>query len=629
MSADEIAARSCLLLKKQAWKRRGSWTAPKPCGSQQDTWQFSPSIESLRQECEAVVAEAERYLRGEYRMLNLSFQESPLDWHRDPQTGRRALFEFGLGLDFLDPRLVGNIKYVWEKNRHHHLTLLALAWALTKQDRFANEIQAQLRDWVKHNPFPLGINWASSLELGIRLISWVWIERLLRGSAVHPSLFGSEGALWSAIYWHQWMVAKNHSHGSSANNHIVGEMAGLFVAASVWPAFGDSKHWQELSRKMLEREIIKQTFPSGINRELAFSYHIFSLEFFLLALAEAERCAAPFSDAYRARLTRMLEIMPQLMDSGGNLPRFGDGDEGMAVQLQAPTERCDGWLYRVGRALVGAKVPTLKGGALAAAILGFDSVPKAEWMPERDSVGFEDAGIYVLTFDRATPREVFVLADAGPHGYLSTAAHAHADALSFTVSVGGEPILIDPGTFDYLMDEHWRSYFRSTRAHNTLVVDDLDQSTQAGLFLWAQKARTTVHSWKVTDSGAHLVASHDGYAGVGVIHQRSLELHGDVVTVLDTLRGSGEHRVMLCFHTAPECRVERLAPTVLMISRDGVQVRLTVSGDLAVEIVRGGQNAGWYSSGYGLKQETFSIFAHMRGPVPASFKTVLEIHHEN
>lgn len=629
MSPDEIATRSCQLIKKQMWKRRTSWVAPKPSGNQQDTWKFPGSVEHLNQECGAVVAEAERYLRGEYRMLNLSFHESPLDWHRDPQTGRSAPVAFGLDMDFLDIGLVGNIKYVWEKNRHHHLTVLALAWALTKQERFANEIQAQLRSWVKQNPFPLGVNWASSLELGIRLISWVWVERLLRGSAVHPSLFGSEGELWPVIYWHQWRIAQHHSHGSSANNHLVGEMAGLFVAATVWPVFEDSGHWQKLSRKTLELEIIKQTFPSGISRELAFSYHVFTTSLFLLALAEAERCATPFSEAYRARLARMLEVVPQLTDSGGTLPRFGDGDEGMAVQLQELTERYDAWLSRAGRALVGANVAILPEGQLAASILGVDSADNSPLTPVRGSIGFEDAGIYVLAFGRNTTREVFVLADAGPHGYLSTAAHAHADALSFTLSVDGKPILIDPGTFDYLIDEHWRSYFRGARAHNTVVVDDQDQSTQAGPFLWAQQARTTVHSWKVTDSGAYLDASHDGYAGVGVIHRRSLELRGDTLTVLDSLQGSGEHRVMLCFHVAPECRVERLSPTTLMIARVGTQVHLIHAEELTVDLVRGGENTGWYSPGYGLKQETFSILAHKCGLLPASFKTVLEIHHED
>src|SRR5690606_13732968 len=142
----------------------------------------------------------------------------------------------------------------------------------TDDEKYAREVQRQLLTWVSANPFPLGINWCSSLELGIRLIAWVWIERLLRGSPVHDTLFGKDGSMWPTIYWHQWMVAHHYSHGSSANNHLIGEMAGLFIASSVWPIFPQSRKWASLARKILEREAQAQTFESGFNREQAFSY---------------------------------------------------------------------------------------------------------------------------------------------------------------------------------------------------------------------------------------------------------------------------------------------------------------------------------------------------------------------
>ena len=314
-----------------------------------------------------------------------------------------------------------------------------------------------------------------------------------------------------------------------------------------------------------------------------------------------------------------------LTDSGGNLPRYGDGDDGMAVQLQALGARRDAWLYRVCRAKLGAHVPGPSEGSLPSALLGAAVQVDTKWSPPRVSTAFQDAGIYVLASQRNTPQEVFVLADAGPHGFSSTAAHAHADALSFTLSVGGRPILIDPGTYDYLRDERWRQYFRSTLAHNTVAIDGLDQSTPVGLFLWTQKARTTVHSWTVAASSARLVASHDGYRRVGVTHQRCLELQGHTLTILDELRGLGAHRATLCFHLAPECTVERLSTSVLMIAHDNVKVRLTLPSSLVVEQVRGSAEAGWYSPRYGAKQPTWSILAQASGSLPLSLKTILEV----
>jgi hypothetical protein len=592
MSGEEIAARIRLSLKKRTWRDRTSWDAPQPKRSPEDKWNLSPLAEIPREERTAILAEAERCLNGDYCLLNLSFHESPIDWHRDPQTGTRAPLQFGFDLDFLDANLVGNIKYLWEKNRHHHLTVLALAYVLSNDGRFAHEVSSQLGSWLKQNPFPIGVNWASSLEAGVRLISWTWIARLLRGSSVHSPLFGKEGSLWPAIYWHQWMIEQHHSHGSSANNHLVGEMAGLFIAASVWPVFEESERWRELARRKLEREIIRQTFPSGINRELAFDYHIFTTELFQLALMEAERRGAPFSSEYRARLTRMIEVVPLLTDVGGNLPRYGDGDDSKAVPA----------------VLLGAKTPRATHATST-----------------RGCVALEDAGLYVLASQRNTPHEVFVLDDTGPLGYLSTAAHAHADALSFTLSVAGKPILVDPGTFDYLADELWRRYFRSTRAHNTVVMDALDQSTQAGPFLWTQKARTSVQSWTAMNSGAKLEAAHDGYKRVGVIHQRSLELHGNMLTIVDELQGTGGHEATLCFHLAPECNVERTSPLVLRISREGVELRLTLPDGLAVELVHGGSKAGWYSPHYGVKQPTWSILAQARCSLPCRFETTIKV----
>jgi hypothetical protein len=625
MSPLEFAGRARRIMRKQHWRSRYAWDAPSPHLAHKDPWNL-PLLETLpREEREALLAEADRYLHGDYRLLNLSFHEAPMNWHRDPQTGIRAPEMFALDLDFLDTKLVGNIKYLWEKNRHHHLTVLAAAYALSREERYAEAVKRQLESWLEQNPIPIGVNWASPLEMGIRLISWAWIDRLLRGSPARAVLFGPEGVLWPAIYWQQWMTEQNYSHGSSANNHLVGEMAGLYISASVWPVFPKSIHWRKLSRRKLEQEILNQTFPSGINCEMAFDYHIFTLQLFLLAYLEADRHGSPFSAEYRARLTRMLEVIPLLADAGGNLPRYGDGDDGIAVQLGASSGRPEAWLCRVGRAKLNANVPVSPAGRLPAALLGVTGQVESEWSPPAKSIGFEDAGLFVLARDRGTPQEIFVLADAGPHGYPETGAHAHADALSFAMSVAGQPIFVDPGTFDYLMDEHWRNYFRGAMAHNTAVVDALDQSTPAGPFLWSQKAAATVHAWAVNDTGAKLIASHNGYKRIGVSHRRTFELQERALLITDELQGLGEHEIRLAFHLASECEVEQILPGRCKISRVSAEVHLTLPDTMEASLVRGGRDAGWISPCYGVKQPTCTIVARARLLLPCSLRTLIEV----
>src|SRR5207245_173758 len=99
-------------------------------------------------------------------------------------------------------------------------------------------------------------------------------------------------------------------------------------------------------------------------------------------------------------------------------------------------------------------------------------------------LAFPAGGYYVLGSDLDQPAEVRVIADCGPLGYLSIAAHGHADALSFTLSIAGDEVLIDPGTYAYHTHSGWRAHFRGTAAHNTVRIDGVDQSVPAGNFLW-------------------------------------------------------------------------------------------------------------------------------------------------
>ena len=164
------------------------------------------------------------------------------------------------------------------------------------------------------------------------------------------------------------------------------------------------------------------------------------------------------------------------------------------------------------------------------------------------------AGYYVLGHELDTPREVRIVADAGRLGYLSIAAHGHADALSFTLSAGGEELLIDPGTFAYHTQKQWRDYFRGTSAHNTVRIDGQDQSIGAGNFLWLAHAPVRVLEFVSTAQFDRLVAEHDGYRRLAdpVTHRRELRFDRATaaVTVVDELFGSASHAVEMFWHFA-------------------------------------------------------------------------------
>jgi hypothetical protein len=164
------------------------------------------------------------------------------------------------------------------------------------------------------------------------------------------------------------------------------------------------------------------------------------------------------------------------------------------------------------------------------------------------------------------------VADAGALGYLSIAAHGHADALASILSVGGKEFLVDPGTYAYHTQSRWRHYFRGTAAHNTVRVDGVDQSQSGGHFMWLRRATAGCSLWRPSAERDVFEGWHDGYARLPdpVMHRRliTLEKRSHRVVVEDTLRMLGTHDVELFFHFSEECRVDAVAGGY-RISREG------------------------------------------------------------
>src|SRR5439155_27165423 len=111
----------------------------------------------------------------------------------------------------------------------------------------------QLESWMEQCPFGYGMQWRSPLELAIRLINWVWALELIAPSGLlTPAL---RERITGVAYRHLWEITRKYSRFSSANNHRVGEAAGVFVGSSYFDAFKRSAAWQTESRQILIEEI--------------------------------------------------------------------------------------------------------------------------------------------------------------------------------------------------------------------------------------------------------------------------------------------------------------------------------------------------------------------------------------
>jgi hypothetical protein len=612
MSTTEVVRRVGIAGRKWRWQVRSSWNAPRPSIVANDRWYFNAPKGGARADLPALLEEANEVLRGRVSLLSCTFDLIDIDWHFDPHLRVRSPVAFAQNIDYRDTKICGNVKNIWELNRHHHLTLLAAAYAATKNPEYAGEVERELLSWVRANPPQRGVNWRSGLELGVRLISWVWTERLLRGSSAHPRLFGETGIMWPAVYWHQWFIRKGLSHDSSSNNHLIGELAGLFVAAVTWPHFPQSREWHNVARAGLERESVRQTFASGLNREQAFSYHLFVLELLVAAGVEGDRSNGPFSASFKSVVQRMVEVLPLLEDAARNLPRYGDADDGVGILLRAQQASRLDFLYCVASAWLGAAVPRPPGGSglLAAEILvPPDARPAVEpFCAPSGSQAFVDAGFYVLARERRTPRELFCTVDAGPLGYLSIAAHGHADALAFTLNVGGQPVIVDSGTFSYFLEVEGREYFRSTKAHNTITIAEQSQSVPGGPFLWSHKACARVIDWRADGERAALVAEHDGYARLDgrPIHRRTFELDADGLGITDQLVGKGQQEVQWRLHFHPACTVT-FKPHRCIVRWSSGRLEIVLDGRLNWTLQTAGHDAGWYSRAFDVKEPTTTL----------------------
>ena len=181
---------------------------------------------------------------------------SPIDWHLDAVHGKiapRKLFHKVRYLDFAE---VGDSKITWELNRHQHLVTLAKAFRLTGNARYADEILLQWRLWQRDNPYPVGINWASSLEVSFRCLSWIWTYELLKGSPGLPD-FRNEWLRGMAL--HGRHIERYLSTYFSPNTHLLGEGVGLFFLGVLCPESAAAERWKALGWEIVVREADSNT----------------------------------------------------------------------------------------------------------------------------------------------------------------------------------------------------------------------------------------------------------------------------------------------------------------------------------------------------------------------------------
>lgn len=578
-----------------------------------------------------LLARADRLVERRFTFSSLDdvFVGRPVDWNRDHESGLQTPMGFANAIDYRVPSVAGDAKLVWDLNRHQHLPVLGRAYRASGDTRYATAGLEDLASWLDQCPFGQGMNWRSPLELAIRAINWVWFLSLIEPSGGPDRSLA--GRLRQALELHVIDIVRKYSRGSSANNHLIGEAAGVFIVTTMMPYLNHAESRTAQSRELLERAIFEQTCDDGGSAEHAFGYHMFAFEFFLLAALVARRSGRDFSPAYRERLARMLEFADVICEAGPP-PLFGDYDDGFVLDLGGGSPDPHA-LLALGAAACGC---TLRTPVDAAAL------ESLQWAPTQDAArgaapaplqsrAFDGTGYYLLQWEGADTRDrVSVFFDCAILGFGTIAAHGHADALHVTVRAFGEDVLVDPGTYDYFRYPDWRDYYRSTRAHNTLEVDGEDQSVMHGSFLWGPRAIPRCLEWTPGPQGGIVIGEHDGYARLPdpVGHSRRLELNRAArsLVITDTVTMRAAHELRLRFHLSEHAQVTRTGDSSFAIQVRGGDVSLRLDSRLTLSTAEGagpGQG-GWVSRRYHHRNPATVITGTIQASAPMTLVSRLQ-----
>jgi Heparinase II/III-like protein/Heparinase II/III N-terminus len=479
-----------------------------------------------------------------------------IDWHCDRVHGKRSALKPWFKIRYLDFAEAGDSKVTWELNRHQHLVTLAKAFRLTGDESLATELFHQWNHWHRENPYPLGINWASSLEVAFRTLSWSWVYFLMLGSAAMPEGFRDELCRSLAVSCRH--VEKYLSTYFSPNTHLLGEGVALFFIGTLFPELHGADRWQALGWKIVLDAAQHQVREDGLYFERSTYYHVWALDLFLHSSVLASRNGIAIPATFNRTLEQMLEALCVLGRSGAP-PRLGDDDGGRLFdpQRNRPAHLLDplaagAVLFSRGDFKRVASGPREEMLWLLgeAGITEFNRLVPLPFA--RNSTSFQQSGLYVMGGDDAD-RQLMIV--AGPER-ADTAGHGHADALSVNVNAGGQALLFDPGTYQYVgINDCERNYFRGTRAHNTLVVDERDQREPKGPFRWASLVDVRAEQWINGETFDLFVGNHNGYKRLAepVVHRRTVFSHKSGFSLVrDQALGQGKHQLDLYWHVNPE-----------------------------------------------------------------------------
>lgn len=475
-----------------------------------------------------------------------------------PQANTAAALHAGRFTFTSDERTLGwppdwataNAPLLWRYNLHY----LEWLWALPAEERLAAAL-----DWSRRNPpTPGAVGWAP-YPTSLRL------PTLCMLAAHDPE---AAGKLWPTI----WRQAEHLSHRLEYHllgNHLLENGIALAFTGACF-ADPDADRWLHTGLGLLRDQLPEQVLRDGMHFERSPMYQVRLVHALALAANTGNEQVRSLVVDPLARMTAALE---SLCHPDGQIALFNDAAFGVYPEPGTVT-------------------------AFARAVLGDDrNGPRHTHLP--------DAGYFM---DR-TPGGDAVFCDAGPLGPDYLPGHAHGDIFSFELSLGGNRIVVDAGTYDYVPSE-MRSYCRSTAAHNTVTVDDADQAEFWSAFRVGRRGRPHGIVHAAATDGFTLSGWHDGFRHLRgrPIHRREFRWHdAGVLVVRDEVIATKAVTVASRIHLHPDCRISEVADRIVRGTHGDVPFTLAVAEGPAPRVTD-----GWYCPGFGVRQRNPVIVLESR-----------------
>ena len=517
--------------------------------------------------------------------------------------------------------LDGNKDWRWDLNRHAYFETLGFAYWYTGDEKYARAFANQLESWIQNNPPHIdSLNWSSVFEVGYRINSWTWAFFLFKDA---PCV--SEGTLQKILggieYHCQFLAANLELHAQ--NNHLILEAKALLLAAILFPKFQQAHRWEKRARRILYRQIREQVHPDGVHGEMSTHYHrVITGELLeLLALHRINNVSLP--EDILSLIRKMVEYEIAFTRPDHKIPLLGDSSQRdtyarfSAAQAgpylfdlpddgfeRSPPNEAAAW--RLARFPTPAIPVTINTGA--------------------SSLAFPDGGCYLMRCGRRIDDAMYLNIDCGPFGLKSDPHHGHADALSIDLFAKGRSWIVDSGVYSTHSDWAWRRYFRGTRSHSTVVVDELDQSTLLDSRRVIRTATAICNRWITSPAIDFFAGTHNGYERLDspITHRRKIWFVRNLYwLILDSLIGDGEHDFQFNYQFQADLDLQLNEDRCQAVVTDSTGRSLTVAAKGSAKLTASAAAGqidpvqGWRSENSGQKSpaETLTFFTETTAPL--------------